>query len=114
MADTVNNSGETDHLFKPGESGNPKGRPVGAKNKITADLRRLFLDVADKLHPDGAEEALLEWAKNPRNQGKYWELIARMLPKTVDVSIDEPDKKEQLDELARAEARAGNGFGEGE
>ena len=90
------------------------GRTKGTPNKLTSDLRTLFLSVADKLHPDGAEAALEAWAADPKNQGKYWELIARMLPKTVDVSIDEPDKKEQLDELARAEARAGNGFGEDE
>lgn len=31
--------------WKPGESGNPNGRPKGAKNKITVDLKTAFADM---------------------------------------------------------------------
>lgn len=34
-------------MFKPGQSGNPSGKPVGAKNKATAELRDILDSVVD-------------------------------------------------------------------
>ena len=31
-----------DHLFKPGQSGNPAGRTVGSKNEINQEIRQAF------------------------------------------------------------------------
>ena len=34
--------------FKKGESGNPKGKPVGLKNKLTKEGRELFSQTTGK------------------------------------------------------------------
>jgi hypothetical protein len=90
-----------DGRFKKGNTAG--GSRKGIPNKVTDDLRAMFLNVADSLHPDGAEAAMREWAKNPRNQGKYWEFIARMLPKTIDATIDDKSNliQHQKDYIAR-------------
>lgn len=78
--------------FKPGESGNPSGRPKGAKDKFT-DLKQAFLDVFEKIETEGQEEggdikSLFEWAtKNDRNQGVFYQMISKMLPSNVDADI---------------------------
>ena len=38
-----------DHLFKPGQSGNPKGRPKGALNKTTRAAMVLLENEAEDL-----------------------------------------------------------------
>lgn len=40
-----------DHLWKPGQSGNPSGRPKGRKNKITELKQELEIAVRDHLNP---------------------------------------------------------------
>ena len=35
------------NLFKPGESGNPNGRPKGSKNRTTAEIREHIQTVLD-------------------------------------------------------------------
>ena len=34
-------------LFKPGQSGNPKGKPKGSKNKITTDIKERWKQVLE-------------------------------------------------------------------
>lgn len=51
MTDTEKNtkeSSEAKHLFKPGQSGNPNGRPKGSKNKLTL-LREAVLESAEDI-----------------------------------------------------------------
>ncbi len=38
--------------FKPGESGNPAGRPKGSANKITEELKEAFALVLEERLPD--------------------------------------------------------------
>src|SRR5215216_155339 len=51
MSDTTNNQpeGKSAHLWRPGQSGNPSGRPKGARNKTTVALETLL---------DGEAEAI--------------------------------------------------------
>lgn len=35
------------HLFQPGQSGNPSGRPPGNPNKTTLMVRQLFADILE-------------------------------------------------------------------
>ena len=39
-------------MFEPGKSGNPNGRPVGSKNKITEEIREAFQMVLENKLPD--------------------------------------------------------------
>ena len=39
-------------MFKPGQSGNPAGRPKGSKNKITEEIRAAFQMVLENRLPD--------------------------------------------------------------
>ena len=51
MTDTdksTKGSSEPTHLFKPGQSGNPSGRPKGSKNKLTL-LREAVLESAEEI-----------------------------------------------------------------
>ena len=69
--------------FQPGHN-KKGGRQKGTPNKIPTDLKEMVLKVAGRLHEDGAEEALYQWAKNQRNQGVFWtRMVAPMLPKDV-------------------------------
>jgi hypothetical protein len=54
-------------LFKPGKSGNPQGRPKGARNKTTVATEQLL---------DGEAEAItkkaIELAKSGDQQNRRW------------------------------------------
>lgn len=60
--------------FQPGQSGNPKGRPEGSKNRVTEDfLRALADDFAQ--HGPGAIAEMRE--KDP---GGYVRVVAALVP----------------------------------
>ena len=61
-----------------------KGRPKGCKNKFT-DVKTAFLRAFEQI---GHEEALVKYAAGSRTaRGHFFEMIARMLPKTMDVDV---------------------------
>jgi hypothetical protein len=64
--------------IKPGP-----GRPKGSKNKTPAMLQELFLGIAFDLD-ELEERTWFDWAK--RNRTEFAKILARMLPKSVDVS----------------------------
>jgi len=67
------------HLWKKGQSGNPKGRPKGSRNKITKRyLKRL--NEHSKEHLEGVLNELVK--KHPK---AYAKLIADLIPKEVDL-----------------------------
>ena len=47
----------TNHLWKPGQSGNPMGRPKGAKNKISEKFLENLQDNWEKHGVDALEKA---------------------------------------------------------
>jgi len=57
-----------------------KGRPKGAKNKFT----QLQDGILAAYKTNGGAKWLAEWAKE--NPAKYFEIIARMMPKDINVN----------------------------
>jgi hypothetical protein len=64
-----------EHRFKPGQSGNPGGKPVNARNAIT----RKFLEVLAKDFEEGGEAAV-KAARETDPMG-YVRAVASLLPK---------------------------------
>jgi hypothetical protein len=86
MTKSTENSGRHQGQFKPGQSGNPSGKPKGTRNKVTLALEALL---------DGEAEAL---TKKAIELAKGGDLVAlrlcmdRLLPPRKDrpVSLDLP------------------------
>lgn len=106
---------QANHLFKPGQSGNPAGRPKGSKN-----LQVLFREAMQKIaETDGlsADDIELELAKvgierAKKGDFKFWQDIHdRMHGKAVirtenknlnaDVHKLQEEEKERLDDLIK-------------
>jgi hypothetical protein len=59
--------------FKPGQSGNPSGRPPGAVNKVTQEVRELTRGlVDDPEYQAGLRERLLEGKLPPAMETMVW------------------------------------------
>lgn len=68
-----------DTKFKKGQKSGP-GRPKGAQNKATKELKELILGALDKA---GGVKYLTERANDPRTASAFLSLVGRVLPMTV-------------------------------
>ncbi|WP_133254294.1 DUF5681 domain-containing protein [Phenylobacterium deserti] len=95
MADQPENTGRKQATqFKPGQSGNPNGRPKGSRNKLNEDfVRALSDDFAE--HGDAVIAAV-----RSEKPDVYLKVVASLSPKHVEV------KDERLDDLERDELAA--------
>ena len=66
--------------FKPGKSGNPSGRPKGAKNKLPQEVKAMILQA---LQGAGGVEYLQERANDPRTASAFMSLVGKVLPLQV-------------------------------
>lgn len=80
-------------MFKPGQSGNPKGRPVGARSK----LGEQFLKAMQEDFEANGVVAIQKVRQEKPEQ--YLKVIASILPKEVKVSASAVDELDD-DELA--------------
>lgn len=62
--------------FKPGQSGNPNGRPAGSKNKTTKKVDEAF-EAAFETLQEQESTTLVAWAKD--NLTEFYKLYARKL-----------------------------------
>ena len=68
--------------FKPGQSGNPKGRPKGARNRLgTQFLEALEVD----FNQFGAQAIALVREKKPET---YMRVVADLLPKEANINVE--------------------------
>lgn len=81
--------------FKPGQSGNPAGRPKGARNK----LGELFLEA---LHNDFAKHGVEAIEKTREEKpDQYLKVVASLLPKEFKIETVSELTDEQLDARIR-------------
>ena len=86
--------------FKKGMSGNPAGKPKGAKNKVTLQLRELITQFLEERF----ETIVSDFKKlEPKERVKFYcDLLQFGLPKLQSVSTEiefEKLTEEQLDEI---------------
>lgn len=69
--------------YKKGQSGNPKGKPKGTRNKISSEIRDYILQIDKNLRKKG--KGLQTCAvKDPH--WFYEKIYVKIIPKPVDVS----------------------------
>lgn len=86
------------HLWKPGQSGNPAGRPVGAKNKLTLIRQALEGELRIQLGPHMADILLVAINKAKEgNDSMIKLLVDKCLPTTKgDDGMGEEQPKIQI------------------
>jgi hypothetical protein len=85
MTETTKLQQRPAHLWKPGTSGNPAGRPRGSRNKLSEDfVAALYDDFQD--HGSAAIAACR--AEKP---DVYVRVIAGLLPKDMTIKVQELD-----------------------
>lgn len=70
-----------EHAFKPGQIGNPAGRPKGARNK----LGEAFVEALQEDFEEHGREAIQKVRAEKPDQ--YLKVIASLLPKDVNLNI---------------------------
>ena len=78
---------QKDHLFKPGKSGNPKGRPAGSRHSVSILLDNMLSDEAEALIKKAIKMALAGDGQTLRA------LLDKLLPNRKDnpISIRLPE-----------------------
>jgi hypothetical protein len=102
----ANLSGHPSNLipFKPGQSGNPGGKVVGARNRLTA---KFLYELAEHFDTHGADAIQTVYEEKP---DRYLQIVASLLPQKLDLnaplegmSDDDLSKKlELLEVLSKA------------
>lgn len=63
-------------------TGKKVGRPVGSTSKFHS-IRQAFVDAFNGM---GGMDALLDWGRQPRHRRDFYLIIAKMLPREVEIS----------------------------
>lgn len=96
-------------MYKEGKSGNPNGRPKGAKNKIGGDLREMISEFLKDQFPVIVEDFK---KLKPREKAKiYGDLLQYGLPRLQSISMEtqlESLTDEQLTELMERLTKVAN------
>ena len=79
------------HEFKPGQSGNPRGRPPGRKNKNSQRMRKLVRDAMARAGNDVHKEGVLGFLTRVANAHplEFFQEAVKLEPKLVSAELDE-------------------------
>jgi len=101
MAEKTDDEQRPPHLFKPGQSGNPNGRPKGSRNKLGEQF------LAD-LQADWSEHGIAALvAMREEKPNEYVKVVAGILPKELLITkspleeMSDDDIADALDALGR-------------
>jgi hypothetical protein len=95
MPDLTEEQQKPEHLYKPGQSGNPSGRPKGSRNKLGEEfIQKLYADFQEH-----GEDAIVKVrTEKPEH---YLKVIAGILPKELKITNESDLTDEQLIERIR-------------
>lgn len=83
-----------DTRFKPGQSGNPAGKPKGAKSKLQEDFLRDVLTAWETRGPDAITGMINE------KPADFVKMVAGLMPKDIQFNINDASEMTD-DELAQ-------------
>lgn len=81
----------TDHLmpaWKPGQSGNPAGRPKGSRNKLGEAFIEALLADFTKALSEGTLGTEAIKAMREEKPNEYAKMIASLLPKEIEANVN--------------------------
>lgn len=101
--------GPPEFHFKPGQSGNPGGKPVGARNRLNGYFMNCL---ADDFEKHGSTALINARTQDPMG---YIKAIASLMPKQIEASqpLDDVTDAELLAGIAFLRSRLVEGSGEG-
>jgi len=77
------------HLFKPGNSANPNGRPKGVANRVTRTIREAVEMAARDCHPEGLAGWLVDRAKGDvQDRQIFAGMVGKVIPLQVQAKVD--------------------------
>jgi hypothetical protein len=71
------------HCWKPGQSGNPAGRPKGSRHKLSEDFLKALAEDFENHGKDAIERMREE------RPGDYIRVIASLVPKDLNLNVNE-------------------------
>lgn len=96
-ADSTAQKQQRGRPFRPGQSGNPAGRPKGSRNKVS---EKLLEALADDFETHGKDVVEKVRSERPHD---YLKIVASLVPKQMEIENKRPSRRaEDLtdDELA--------------
>ena len=89
--------------YKPGQSGNPKGRPQGSRNKLSEDF---FRDLCRAWETYGQSALMTAAMTSPT---EFCNMVARLMPRDVEVTVAHVKADQMSDDELLAIAAGGRG-----
>jgi Family of unknown function (DUF5681) len=71
------------HRWRPGETGNPKGRPIASRQKIAESLLAEFRDALDSGDPDALKRLKAD------DPGAFYKIAAGLLPRETSLKVEQ-------------------------
>ena len=78
--------------FKPGQSGNPKGRPQGSRNKLSEEF---FRDLCRAWETYGQSALMTAAMTSPT---EFCNMVARLMPRDVEVTVTQIKAEQMSDD----------------